>query len=134
MLYELDAIWVGFCRDIIFAADESHTGDMVDMAMSLQQPDRFQAVLLNETCDYRFFFRGIAPRINDGTFFGFIMKNIRVYLEGIKDKTTDLKHTQLLITTYHTVAPTELYLPCCRSYGALFIMLSLLRSFDLYTT
>jgi hypothetical protein len=66
---------------------------MVYMAMGVDQPHRLKVFFPDKTGEHRLFFRPVATRVNNGTFFGFIPQDIGVDLEGVERETVDVEHS-----------------------------------------
>jgi hypothetical protein len=67
---------------------------MINMAVGIQVADQFEIIPFNKAGDLLFLTAFEAGGINDHTFTGFIIQDIRVDLEGIENKFLYLYHSK----------------------------------------
>jgi len=96
MAKQFDAAFMGFEIKLVFAADEGRPGDMVDMAVGVDELYRFKSVRTYEAGEFILFGLAVTAGIDNGTFFGFIPEYKRVYLERVEGKALYVEHSQFL--------------------------------------
>lgn len=82
---------MNFKAESIFPGHKGITKDMVDVAMGIEQPYRFEATPGNKVLQFLALASVKATGINDDTITGRCFDDIGIFLKRIECKTVDLK-------------------------------------------
>lgn len=95
--------WQAFLMDLrlesICVTDEIIAYNMIDVTMRVKQPDRLQVTGSDKNRQFILLPFIHASRIDDDTFFGFVEKDISIFLERVENKFFDGDHKPDFVLT-----------------------------------
>jgi len=82
--------------NLICPAGKGSSGDVIDMAMGVDEFHRLKVMFADESRKFFLFGSSVATGIHNGTFFGFIPEHKRVDLERIEAKALYVEHSEVV--------------------------------------